>query len=84
MFPVVIEKNPGLGFTIGLSDSDAEDKSIYVTSVAGGGAASSALKVGDKLLQVDGVDLRLADLHTATSILNKTSNTVNLMVSRLQ
>ncbi|XP_063614669.1 mucin-2-like isoform X1 [Penaeus indicus] len=83
-FPVVIEKNPGLGFTIGLSDSDAEDKSIYVTSVAGGGAASSALKVGDKLLQVDGVDLRLADLHTATSILNKTSNTVNLMVSRLQ
>lgn len=25
-FPVVIEKNPGLGFTIGLSDSDAEDK----------------------------------------------------------
>lgn len=84
VFPVVIEKNPGLGFTIGLSDSDAEDKSIYVTSVAGGGAASSALKVGDKLLQVDGVDLRLADLHTATSILNKTSNTVNLMVSRLQ
>ncbi|XP_042879925.1 mucin-12-like isoform X2 [Penaeus japonicus] len=84
VFPVVIEKNPGLGFTIGLSDADAEDKSIYVMSVAGGGAASSALKVGDKLLQVDGVDLRLADLHTATSILNKTSNTVNLMVSRLQ
>nr|XP_027230432.1 flocculation protein FLO11-like [Penaeus vannamei] len=83
VFPVVIEKNPGLGFTIGLSDSDAEDKSIYVTSVAGGGAASSALKVG-QVAAGGWVDLRLADLHTATSILNKTSNTVNLMVSRLQ
>lgn len=55
-----------------------------MTSVAGGGAASSALKVGDKLMQVDGVDLRSADLHTVTSVLNTTSNTVNLMVSRLQ
>nr|XP_045595962.1 mucin-17-like isoform X1 [Procambarus clarkii]XP_045595963.1 mucin-17-like isoform X1 [Procambarus clarkii] len=83
-FPVVIEKNPDLGFTIGQSHTDPEDKSIYVTSVAGGGAASSALKVGDKLLQVDGADLRSADLLIATSILHKTSNTVNLMVSRLQ
>lgn len=83
-FPVVIEKNPDLGFTIGQSEEDPEDKSIYVVSVAGGGAASSALKVGDKLLQVDGADVRSADLHTAISILNKTSNTVNLMVSRLQ
>lgn len=83
-FPVVIEKNPDLGFTIGQSHTDPEDKSIYVTSVAGGGSASSALKVGDKLLQVDGVDLRSADLGIATSILNKTSNTVNLMVSRVQ
>ena len=53
-------------------------------SVAGGGAASSALKVGDKLLQVDGADVRSTDLHTATAILSKTSSTVNLMVSRLQ
>lgn len=53
-------------------------------SVAGGGAASSALKVGDKLLQVDGVDLRQADLHKATAILHNTHSTVSLMVSRLQ
>ena len=59
-------------------------QSIYVTSVVGGGAASSALKVGDKLLQVDGVDLRSSDMPTASSILNKTLSTVNLMVSRLQ
>ncbi|XP_068200291.1 erbin-like isoform X2 [Palaemon carinicauda] len=84
VFPVVIEKNPDLGFTIGQSEEDPEDKSIYVVSVAGGGAASSALKVGDKLLQVDGADVRSANLHTAVSILNKTANTVNLMVSRLQ
>ncbi|KAG7170200.1 flocculation protein FLO11-like isoform X2 [Homarus americanus] len=84
VFPVVIEKNPDLGFAVGQSHTDPEDKSIYVMSVVGGGAASSALKVGDKLLQVDGADLRSADLLTATSILNKTSNTVNLMVSRLQ
>ncbi|XP_071512851.1 uncharacterized protein [Panulirus ornatus] len=83
-FPVVIEKNPDLGFTIGQSLTDPEDKSIYVTSVADGGAASSALKIGDKILQVDGADLRSADLLTAKSILSKTSNTVNLMVSRLQ
>lgn len=55
-----------------------------MTSVAGGGAASSALKVGDKVMQVDGIDLRSTDLLTATSVLNQTSNTVNLMVSRLQ
>lgn len=83
-FPVVIEKNPDLGFTIGQSHSDPDDKSIYVTNVVGGGAASSALKIGDKLLQVDGVDLRTADLPTATSILNKTLSTVSLMVSRVQ
>ncbi|KAK3879449.1 hypothetical protein Pcinc_015982 [Petrolisthes cinctipes] len=83
-FPVVIEKNPDLGFTIGQSPSDPDDKSVYVTSVAGGGAASSALKVGDKLLQVDGADLRCASLPTAAAALANTNATVNLMVSRLQ
>lgn len=80
----MIEKNPDLGFTIGQSNADPDDKSIYVMSVAGGGAASSALKVGDKLLQVDGVDLRQADLHKAMAILHNTHSTVSLMVSRLQ
>ncbi|KAK4292424.1 hypothetical protein Pmani_034804 [Petrolisthes manimaculis] len=84
VFPVVIEKNPDLGFTIGQSPSDPDDKSVYVTSVAGGGAASSALKVGDKLLQVDGADLRSASLPTAAAALANTNATVNLMVSRLQ
>ncbi|XP_076035613.1 uncharacterized protein LOC143021773 isoform X2 [Oratosquilla oratoria] len=84
VFPVVIEKNPGLGFTIGQSHSDPDDQSIYVVTVASGGPASSALKVGDKILQVDGIDLKGIDFGRALHILNNTSNTVNLMVSRVQ
>ncbi|CAL4067329.1 unnamed protein product, partial [Meganyctiphanes norvegica] len=82
-FPVVIEKNPGLGFTIGQLHGHQDGKNIYVSSVAEGGPASSALKPGDKILQIDGREVRSVDLHTATSILNANSGTISLMVSRL-
>ncbi|CAM1325269.1 Uncharacterised protein g8899 [Pycnogonum litorale] len=78
VFPVVIEQNPDIGFTITTKNSQG----IYVDSVALDGPASSALMSGDKILQVDGIDFTRIDRDQAACILNSCKNTVCLMISR--
>jgi C-terminal processing protease CtpA/Prc len=53
-----------------------------VSSVVENGPASTALKVGDKILQVDGIDLQNANRDKANHIFQSTGNTISLLVSR--
>ncbi|XP_069694249.1 erbin [Periplaneta americana] len=90
VFPVVIKKSPGLGFSItgGLGSTTPTDKreheGIYVTKVHPNGPASSCLQPGDKILEVDGIDFTKIEHDQAVGILKQTGNIVNMMISRHQ
>ncbi|CAG2161612.1 unnamed protein product [Oppiella nova] len=85
VFPVIIVKNPGLGFSIecGLPSKKANDSSgVFVSCVEPAGSASTALKVGDRILQIDGIDLQNVTKDKANHIFESTGDTISLMVSR--
>ena len=46
------------------------------------GSASTALKVGDRILQIDGIDLQNVNKDKANHIFESTGNTISLIVSR--
>ncbi|XP_038075035.1 uncharacterized protein LOC119742877 isoform X1 [Patiria miniata] len=85
--PVVIYKNPGLGFSItGGKDAPGNpfqpfDWGIFVTKIQPGGPADGVLKPGDKLLEVNG---RIFDsiLHDDAVKLLRKSNPVSIVVHR--
>lgn len=90
VFPVVIKKNPGLGFSItgGLWSASPLEKrdsvGIFVTKVHPNGPASGCLQPGDKILEVDGTDFTKVEHDQAVGILKQTGSTVNMMISRQQ
>ncbi|PSN58457.1 hypothetical protein C0J52_00772 [Blattella germanica] len=90
VFPVVIKKNAGLGFSItgGLGSSSPvekrENEGIFVTKVHPNGPASNCLVPGDKILEVDGTDFTKLGHDQAVGILKQTGNVVNMMISRQQ
>ena len=53
-----------------------------MSSVEPAGSASTALKVGDKLLQINGIDLQNATKDKANHLFESTGKTISLMVSR--
>jgi hypothetical protein len=83
-FHVIIVKNPDLGFVIegGVDQMHSNDASIFVSNVIDCGPASTALKIGDRLLRVDEIDLCNVTNETAKAILQSTGPTVSLLVSR--
>ncbi|KAG1674328.1 Erbin [Nymphon striatum] len=81
MFPVIIEQNPDIGFTICemISSNGSAPLGIFVELVASDGPASSALRPGDKILEVDGIDFSQLDSEKAISVLNSCKSTLCLM-----
>lgn len=83
VIPVVIQKNPNLGFTISWNfDETLDGKGASVATVTPDGSASSVLQPGDKLLQIDGVDLTSLDSSRVKKLLEDTGSTVFLMILR--
>ncbi|KFM58466.1 Leucine-rich repeat-containing protein 7, partial [Stegodyphus mimosarum] len=88
VFPVIILKNPELGFSIegGIGSprnpGKPSDNGIYVAHVLENGPASNLLRPGDKILQVDGNDFTQLDHNKAVAVLQESGTTVSLMVSR--
>lgn len=54
---------------------------IFVNSINSGGPASNVLKVGDKILEVDGVDFTDISESSAVNILQSSNNIISLMIS---
>ncbi|XP_030852809.1 uncharacterized protein LOC589701 isoform X2 [Strongylocentrotus purpuratus] len=85
--PLVIYKNPGLGFSItGGQNSPGnpfhpEDMGIFVTKVQPDGPADHCLLPGDKILTVNNQDFVDIDHEQAVQVL-KNSNPVSMVVSR--
>ncbi|KAF8777221.1 Erbin like protein [Argiope bruennichi] len=88
VFPVILSKNPELGFSIegGIgtprNPGKPYDSGIYVAQVLDDGPANNLLKPGDKILQVDGKDFTQLDHNKALALLQESGATVSLMVSR--
>ncbi|XP_076307079.1 uncharacterized protein LOC143223255 isoform X2 [Tachypleus tridentatus] len=88
VFPVVITKNPGLGFSIAggigspRNPNKPHDTGIYIVHVLSSGPASAVLKPGDKILQVDGIDLTNLSGEQANAVLQSTGTSVSMMISR--
>uniref|UniRef100_A0A3B3VJW9 Leucine-rich repeat-containing protein 7 n=1 Tax=Poecilia latipinna TaxID=48699 RepID=A0A3B3VJW9_9TELE len=84
----LIEKNPGLGFSIsgGISGQGnpfkPSDMGIFVTRVQHDGPAASSLKPGDKILQANGHSFLHMEHETAVSLLKSFPRTVHLVVLR--
>ncbi|KAK7793995.1 hypothetical protein R5R35_003958 [Gryllus longicercus] len=89
VFPVTIQKNSGLGFSISggmkaISNSERYENEIFVTKVHPNGPASKVIMPGDKILEVDGIDFTKLEHDEAVSVLMQTGNIVNMMISRHQ
>lgn len=85
---VEVYKNPNLGFSIaGGIDSTAnpfhpnDNKSIYVTKVQPDGPAAYGLVPGDRILEVNGINLRRVT-HEKAVLFLKNNQVVNLLVAR--
>lgn len=79
VMPVVIQRNPDLGFSVA---EGTGGKGIYVCSVTPDGPASSVLKPGDKLLLVDGMDFTRIGIERALLLLEDSGASVFMMISR--
>jgi len=85
---VEVYKNPNLGFSIaGGIDSGSnpfhpnDNKSIYVTKVQPDGPASYGLIPGDRILEVNGINLRRVT-HDKAVLFLKHNQVVNLLIAR--
>ncbi|PVD23056.1 hypothetical protein C0Q70_16318 [Pomacea canaliculata] len=89
VFRAVIQKNPGLGFSIAGGHGSRGnpfregDMGIFVTKVQPEGPAASVIQPGDKILKVNHIDFRNIDHSQAVNVM-KTSVTVELLVERIQ
>ncbi|XP_068199584.1 protein scribble homolog isoform X11 [Antennarius striatus] len=77
----------GLGISIaggkGSTPYKGDDEGIFISRVSEDGpAARAGVKVGDKLLEVNGVDLHEAEHHTAVEALRSSGETVSMSVLR--
>ncbi|XP_068094309.1 protein scribble homolog isoform X3 [Hyperolius riggenbachi] len=83
----ILRQTGGLGISIaggkGSTPYKGDDEGIFISRVAEEGpAARAGMKVGDKLLQVNGVDLRNAEHHMAVEALRSSGSSVSMAVLR--
>ncbi|XP_014269598.2 protein scribble homolog isoform X18 [Maylandia zebra] len=83
----IVRQTGGLGISIaggkGSTPYKGDDEGIFISRVSEEGpAARAGVKVGDKLLEVNGVDLHEAEHHTAVEALRSSGATVSLTVLR--
>uniref|UniRef100_H3D833 Protein scribble homolog n=1 Tax=Tetraodon nigroviridis TaxID=99883 RepID=H3D833_TETNG len=84
---IIQRQTGGLGISIaggkGSTPYKGDDEGIFISRVsAEGPAARAGVKVGDKLLEVNGVDLHEAEHHTAVEALRSSGATVSMTVLR--
>ncbi|XP_072269318.1 protein scribble homolog [Pyxicephalus adspersus] len=83
----ILRQTGGLGISIaggkGSTPYKGDDEGIFISRVAEEGpAARAGVRVGDKLLQVNGVDLHNAEHHTAVEALRSSGSSVSMTVLR--
>uniref|UniRef100_A0A3Q1B8J7 Protein scribble homolog n=1 Tax=Amphiprion ocellaris TaxID=80972 RepID=A0A3Q1B8J7_AMPOC len=83
----IMRQTGGLGISIaggkGSTPYKGDDEGIFISRVSEEGpAARAGVKVGDKLLEVNGVDLHEAEHHTAVEALRSSGATVSMTVLR--
>ncbi|XP_053715029.1 protein scribble homolog isoform X6 [Synchiropus splendidus] len=84
----LIRNDKGLGFSIaggkGSTPYRSGDTGIFISRIAEGGAAhrDSTLRVGDRVLSINGVDMTEARHDQAVALLTGTSPTIALLVER--
>ncbi|XP_077592064.1 protein scribble homolog [Stigmatopora nigra] len=83
----ILRQSGGLGISIaggkGSTPYKGDDEGIFISRVSEDGpAAIAGVKVGDKLLQVNGVDLHQAEHHTAVEALRSSGAAVSMTVLR--
>ncbi|KAM4543910.1 protein scribble homolog isoform 8-T8 [Fundulus diaphanus] len=84
---IIVRQSGGLGISIaggkGSTPYKGDDEGIFISRVSEEGpAARAGVKVGDKLLEVNGVDLHEAEHHTAVEALRSSGATVSMTVLR--
>ncbi|XP_023182530.1 protein scribble homolog isoform X5 [Xiphophorus maculatus] len=84
---IIVRQSGGLGISIaggkGSTPYKGDDEGIFISRVSEEGpAARAGVKVGDKLLEVNGVDLHEADHHTAVEALRSSGATVSMTILR--
>ncbi|XP_040211010.1 protein scribble homolog isoform X16 [Rana temporaria] len=84
----LMRNDKGLGFSIaggvGSTPYRAGDTGIFISRIAEGGAAhrDGTLRVGDRVLSINGVDMTEARHDQAVALLTSTSPTITLLVER--
>ncbi|XP_061615076.1 protein scribble homolog isoform X6 [Phyllopteryx taeniolatus] len=84
----LVRNDRGLGFSIaggkGSTPYRTGDTGIYISRIAEGGAAhrDSTLRVGDRVISINGVDMTEARHDQAVALLTGTSPTIALLVER--
>ncbi|XP_069552552.1 protein scribble homolog isoform X12 [Brachyistius frenatus] len=83
----IMRQTGGLGISIaggkGSTPYKGDDEGIFISRVSEEGpAARAGVKVGDKLLEVNGVDLNEAEHHTAVEALRSSGASVSMTVLR--
>ncbi|KAG7488827.1 hypothetical protein MATL_G00038000 [Megalops atlanticus] len=84
----LIRNDKGLGFSIaggkGSTPYRTGDTGIFISRIAEGGAAhrDSTLRVGDRVISINGVDMTEARHDQAVTLLTSTSPTITLLVER--
>ncbi|XP_063780808.1 protein scribble homolog [Pseudophryne corroboree] len=83
----ILRQTGGLGISIaggkGSTPYKGDDEGIFISRVAEEGpAARAGVRVGDKLLEVNGVDLHNAEHHTAVEALRSSGTSVSMTVLR--
>ncbi|XP_032406899.1 protein scribble homolog isoform X19 [Xiphophorus hellerii] len=84
---IIVRQSGGLGISIaggkGSTPYKGDDEGIFISRVSEEGpAARAGVKVGDKLLEVNGVDLHEAEHHTAVEALRSSGATVSMTILR--
>ncbi|XP_034004421.1 protein scribble homolog isoform X9 [Trematomus bernacchii] len=84
---IIMRQTGGLGISIaggkGSTPYKGDDEGIFISRVSEDGpAARAGVKVGDKLLEVNGVDLHEAEHHTAVEALRSSGASVSMSVLR--
>ncbi|XP_061877382.1 protein scribble homolog isoform X6 [Entelurus aequoreus] len=83
----ILRQTGGLGISIaggkGSTPYKGDDEGIFISRVSEDGpAAKAGVKVGDKLLEVNAVDLHEAEHHTAVEALRSSGTAVSMTVLR--
>ncbi|XP_028417648.1 leucine-rich repeat-containing protein 7-like [Dendronephthya gigantea] len=79
---VTVYRNPGLGFTIGGGANSGSHEGIYVVSVNPDGPSSHLLRAGDRILEVNEINLRCVSHEHAVLFLTHNQQ-LDLLIERV-